>query len=118
VHPLSVVWPGLAITITVLGLNLLGDALREATDPTLTRRRTAAQTHDGGDLMSLVVRNLVDRDRGPPRRRRRLLRRSRRRAVGLIGESGSGKSSPRSRSSVCCRMPRRPPAASAGMSAS
>ena len=45
VHPLSVVWPGLAITITVLGLNLLGDALREATDPTLTRRRTAAQTH-------------------------------------------------------------------------
>jgi hypothetical protein len=58
VHPLSVVWPGLAITITVLGLNLLGDALREATDPTLTRRRTAAQTHDGGDLMSLVVRNL------------------------------------------------------------
>ncbi len=38
VHPLSVVWPGLAITVTVLGLNLLGDGLREATDPTLTRR--------------------------------------------------------------------------------
>ena len=37
VHPLTVVWPGLAITITVLGLNLLGDALREATDPTLSR---------------------------------------------------------------------------------
>lgn len=37
VHPLSVVWPGLAITLTVLGLNLLGDALREATDPTLSR---------------------------------------------------------------------------------
>jgi peptide/nickel transport system permease protein len=37
VHPLSVVWPGLAITITVLGLNLLGDGLREATDPTLSR---------------------------------------------------------------------------------
>ena len=44
-HPLSVVWPGLAITITVLGLNLLGDALREATDPTLARRRPAAATH-------------------------------------------------------------------------
>src|SRR5690606_22122875 len=29
VHPISVVWPGLAITLTVLGLNLLGDALRE-----------------------------------------------------------------------------------------
>ena len=38
VHPLSVIWPGLAITLTVLALNLLGDALREATDPTLTRR--------------------------------------------------------------------------------
>ena len=43
VHPLTVVWPGLAITITVLGLNLLGDALREATDPTLSHR--SAQTH-------------------------------------------------------------------------
>ncbi|WP_353111977.1 ABC transporter permease [Microbacterium sp.] len=46
VHPLSVVWPGLAITLTVLGLNLLGDALREATDPTLSRR--GAQTHTPG----------------------------------------------------------------------
>lgn len=41
IHPLSVVWPGLAITITVLGLNLLGDGLREATDPTLQSRRSA-----------------------------------------------------------------------------
>ncbi|OAN43532.1 ABC transporter permease [Microbacterium sp. H83] len=43
VHPLSVIWPGLAITVTVLALNLLGDGLREATDPTL-RHRTA-ETH-------------------------------------------------------------------------
>lgn len=43
VHPLSVIWPGLTITITVLSLNLLGDALREATDPTLQHR--AAETH-------------------------------------------------------------------------
>jgi peptide/nickel transport system permease protein len=45
VHPLSVVWPGLAITLTVLGFNLLGDALRDATDPTLSRgaARPAAQ---------------------------------------------------------------------------
>lgn len=42
VHPLSVVWPGLAITLTVLSLNLLGDALRDATDPTLTRTRSEA----------------------------------------------------------------------------
>lgn len=41
VYPLTVVWPGLAITLTVLGLNLLGDGLREATDPTLSQRRAA-----------------------------------------------------------------------------
>ncbi|MDN3494551.1 ABC transporter permease [Planococcus sp. APC 4015] len=48
VHPLSVLWPGLAITVTVLGLNLLGDGLREATDPTLNRgggARRTARTH-------------------------------------------------------------------------
>jgi len=45
VHPLTVVWPGLAITVTVLGLNLLGDGLREATDPTLSRRTAAARIH-------------------------------------------------------------------------
>ncbi len=44
IHPLSVIWPGLAITITVLSLNLLGDALREATDPTLQHRRAEIHT--------------------------------------------------------------------------
>jgi peptide/nickel transport system permease protein len=44
VHPLSVVWPGLAITVTVLGLNLLGDGLREATDPTLSHAPGAGRT--------------------------------------------------------------------------
>jgi len=39
VHPIAVVWLGLAITLTVLGLNLLGDSLRDATDPTLSRGR-------------------------------------------------------------------------------
>lgn len=43
VHPLSVVWPGLAITLTVLGFNLLGDGLREATDPTLSRDTGSAR---------------------------------------------------------------------------
>jgi peptide/nickel transport system permease protein len=43
VHPLSVVWPGLAITLTVLGFNLLGDGLREATDPTLSRGTGSAR---------------------------------------------------------------------------
>lgn len=39
VYPLSVLWPGAAITLSVLGLTLLGDALREATDPRLRRGR-------------------------------------------------------------------------------
>lgn len=42
VHPLSVIWPGLAITVTVLALNLLGDGLREATDPTLRHASRSA----------------------------------------------------------------------------
>lgn len=46
VHPLSVIWPGLAITITVIALNLLGDGLREATDPTLRHR--SAEIHTPG----------------------------------------------------------------------
>lgn len=44
IHPLSVIWPGLAITVTVLALNLLGDALREATDPTLRHRGAEVHT--------------------------------------------------------------------------
>ncbi|MDQ1122886.1 ABC transporter permease [Microbacterium trichothecenolyticum] len=48
VHPLTVVWPGLAITLTVLGFNLLGDALREATDPTLADRAPSARTNVPG----------------------------------------------------------------------
>jgi len=43
VHPWSVLWPGITITITVLGLNLLGDALREATDPRLKQARRRAR---------------------------------------------------------------------------
>ncbi|GAA4165195.1 ABC transporter permease subunit [Gryllotalpicola daejeonensis] len=42
IYPATVVWPGLAITITVLGFNLFGDALREATDPRLRRSRRGA----------------------------------------------------------------------------
>jgi len=45
VHPLSVLWPGIAITLTVLSLNLLGDALREATDPTLRHGDPARIPH-------------------------------------------------------------------------
>jgi peptide/nickel transport system permease protein len=37
--PLLAVWPGCAIAIAVLGLNLLGDGLRDLSDPRLARRR-------------------------------------------------------------------------------
>ena len=37
--PMLAVWPGLAIVITVLGLNLLGDGLRDVLDPRLARQR-------------------------------------------------------------------------------
>ncbi|WP_043003467.1 ABC transporter permease [Comamonas testosteroni] len=37
--PLLAVWPGVAIALSVLGLNLLGDGLRDLLDPRLTRER-------------------------------------------------------------------------------
>ncbi len=36
--PLLAVWPGVAIALSVLGLNLLGDGLRDVLDPRLNRR--------------------------------------------------------------------------------
>jgi peptide/nickel transport system permease protein len=38
-HPMLAVLPGLAIVAMVLGLNLMGDGLRDALDPRLRRRR-------------------------------------------------------------------------------
>jgi peptide/nickel transport system permease protein len=37
--PLLAIWPGLAIALAVLGLNLLGDGLRDLLDPRLARSR-------------------------------------------------------------------------------
>ena len=42
-HPWQMIAPGLCILLTVLAVNLLGDALRDALDPR-TRRRTARQS--------------------------------------------------------------------------
>lgn len=39
VHPEAVLWPGLAITLVVLAWFLLGDALRDALEPGLGKRR-------------------------------------------------------------------------------
>ncbi len=47
VHPAVVLWPGLAITLTVLAFTLLGDALREALDPRLGGERSAAGADAG-----------------------------------------------------------------------
>ena len=33
------VWPGMAIALSVLGLNLMGDGLRDLLDPRLARSR-------------------------------------------------------------------------------
>ena len=37
--PLLALWPGAAIALSVLGLNLVGDGLRDLLDPKLARRR-------------------------------------------------------------------------------
>ncbi|HYA71950.1 MAG TPA: ABC transporter permease subunit, partial [Roseiarcus sp.] len=39
VAPRLAVFPGLAVALSVLGLNLLGDGLRDALDPRLRARR-------------------------------------------------------------------------------
>jgi peptide/nickel transport system permease protein len=37
--PLLALWPGIAVVLSVLGLNLLGDGLRDLLDPKLARKR-------------------------------------------------------------------------------
>ncbi|TLQ01107.1 ABC transporter permease [Nesterenkonia salmonea] len=39
IAPLTVLWPGMAVAITVLGFNLLGDGLRDRFDPRMERTR-------------------------------------------------------------------------------
>ena len=40
IDPVVALWPGLAIIITVLGFNMLGDGLREVLDPTLRKSKS------------------------------------------------------------------------------
>lgn len=47
VYPLTVLWPGLVVTVVVVALNLFGDALRDAIDPVTNpalRRAAAGET--------------------------------------------------------------------------
>lgn len=48
VHPLTVMWPGLTITLTVLASYLLGDTLRETLDPNLRTRANPRKTTSTG----------------------------------------------------------------------
>lgn len=72
VAPLSVVWPGLTIAVTVLALNLLGDALREAVDPRLRRgpvaslQEVAEPTSVHAAAVTAPLRPLVARVTGEP----------------------------------------------------
>lgn len=47
VHPIAALWPGLAITLVALACYLLGDALRDALDPTVGRRNARARNAAG-----------------------------------------------------------------------
>ena len=41
-YPWAAIFPGLAICFSVLGLNLLGDGLRDVLDPRLSEERSGA----------------------------------------------------------------------------
>jgi len=38
-NPFPILWPCLAISLTILSVNLMGDSFRDAVDPTYSRRR-------------------------------------------------------------------------------
>ena len=38
ITPSRVIWPGLAISLTVLSVNYIGDAIRDALDPRILKR--------------------------------------------------------------------------------
>ena len=54
IAPWTALVPGVAIAITVLGLNMLGDVLRDVLDPTMaaarTHRRVAAEFERAGSM--------------------------------------------------------------------
>ena len=47
VFPLTVVWPGLIVTVVVVALNIFGDVLRDAIDP--VANPALREAGEGGD---------------------------------------------------------------------
>lgn len=102
--PLLLVWPCLALSVTVLALNALCDALRDVFDPHLAaqprRRRSVLGLLAPGllpargpvlDISGLTLE--IDTQSGPIRPVRDVsLRVERSKTLALVGESGSGKS--------------------------
>ncbi|MCT6838047.1 MAG: ABC transporter permease, partial [Bifidobacteriales bacterium] len=56
VFPLTVLWPGLVVTMVVVALNLFGDALRDAIDPVTNPRLRAAVAVAGRSALHFVHR--------------------------------------------------------------
>lgn len=50
IHPQVVLWPGIAITVTVLAFFLLGDGLRDAMDPVIRGRARPERRRETGGL--------------------------------------------------------------------
>ena len=85
--PLLAIFPGVAIVLSVLGFNLIGDGLREALDPKLrgrvlsrsSRSRTCASS--SGPRAAPCTPSTASRSTIAPGE-----------TLGLVGESGCGKS--------------------------